>query len=141
MLNKLSASKSAPVFRFETIGDQLVFVFHELKTVKTSRGEDAVLCECEAVAGEQLNKETKKIESWPKGPTAFFLSTQLRRLFREQRPIKGDLARVQFAEIGQPRNVKLYGWEYLQKVPRSSDGTSGGNPPDDDDLPEFAVPT
>jgi len=135
MSKKLPAAESAPVFRFETLGDQLVFIFRELKTVMTSRGEDAALCECDVLGGEHFNKEKRKIESWPKGPTAFFLSTQPQRLFREQQPVKGDVIRLQFAEVGA-NSVKLFGFEYLEKVARE---TPGGNV-SDDDVPDFRVP-
>jgi hypothetical protein len=115
MSKKLDAEQSAPVFKFENIGDQIVFIFHEQRTVPTKRGEDAELVECDVLAGEKVDVQTKKKVPISTGSHVFFASTHLRRLLSEHKLMRGDTARIQFSEIG-PKSVKLFGIEILERV-------------------------
>src|SRR4030095_1449391 len=121
MAKKLDAEQSAPVYKFENIGDQIVFTFHEQRTVPTQRGENAELVDCEVLGGEKYDVQTKKMVPVPKGPMVFFASTHLRRLLSEHNLARGDTYRVQFSEIGQ-KGVKLFGIECLERASGNGDG-------------------
>ncbi len=117
MHKKLAPAETSSEFKAQTFGDKLIFQFNELKTVNTKRGEEAVVCECVALAGQKFDQEAKKVAAWPKGPASFFLSSNLSRLFRVNAPIKGDIIHIEYVEDG-PNREKRYGWEWIKKVPR-----------------------
>jgi hypothetical protein len=129
MSKKLATKQGAPVFKFGRVGDQLVFEYHEQRTVSTSRGEDAVIVDCEVLGGESFDPEKKKMTPATKGPGSFFASTVLRRLLSDHPPARGDVLHVQFTEVGK-NDVKLYGFEVLERASRNGDASepTGGWP-------------
>ena len=124
MAKKLETTKSAPTFKYETPGDQIVFIFHGQRTVPVSRGsktEEAELVDCEILAGEKFDGETKKWGPVQPGPAVFFASTVLRRLLKENPLECGGTYRIQFVEMSQKgakgqNPAKLYGIEILERA-------------------------
>lgn len=103
------------VFKFESIGDQLVAKYIDRRSVATSRGENADLIDCEILAAEKIDPKTGKVAEVKPGPAVFFLSTHLKRLFDAESLNKGDVIRVQYSETGK-RDLKLYGFEVLERA-------------------------
>ena len=88
------------------------------------------------LAGEKIDPKTDKVTPVTPGPCSFFLSTHLVRLFNEHAPGPGDVIRVRLAEIrASENNLKLYGFEFLERVsaspPPHSNGGAAVNPGDD----------
>jgi len=103
------------IFKFETIGDQLIAKYMDRRIVKTSRGEDADLVDCEILAGEKVDRKTGNVSAIKPAPAVFFLSTHLKRLFDSESLNKGDVFRVQYSQNGK-RDLKLYGFEILERM-------------------------
>src|SRR5919106_3538669 len=120
ILNKKQETKqSGERFLFESVGDQLVFKFLSRRTVKTARGDDSDLVEVEALGGTKLDKKSKQSVPVQPGKYVFFVSTVLRRIFDDERPIAGDIIHVSLTEIVREKNnMKLFGFEYIERIER-----------------------
>jgi hypothetical protein len=103
------------IFKFETIGDQVVGKFLARRTVTTTRGEPADLIDIEILGAEKIDKKTGKPAAINPGAMVVFLSTHLKRLFDSEPPAPGDVIRVQFSEVGK-RDLKLFGFEILERA-------------------------
>jgi hypothetical protein len=125
---KLAPKQGADSFKFETIGDQLIFKFVARRTEKIE-GRDSELVDANILAGEKFDPKSKKMLPVKPGQGVFFLGTHLRRVFDTEKPSPGDMIQLQLAEIrADKRNMKMFGFDFLERVdaPKS--------PPDTDDV-------
>jgi hypothetical protein len=118
---KLPPKQGGDVFKFESIGDQLIFEYISRRTVKTGRGEDSDLIDAVVLAGEKVDPKTKKASPVKPGSYVFFLGTHLTRLFDEAAPTRGDTIQIQLSEIRPDKNnLKLFAFEFLERVPKGN---------------------
>jgi hypothetical protein len=122
---QLTANSEGQTFTFATPADQIIFKFKARRTVTTKRGEPADLIDCEVLAGEKIDLNTRKTVPVQPGQYVFFLSTQLKRLFDEDHPNMGDVIRVRLCEIRESNRLKLFGYEVLERV--TDNGSSEGH--------------
>jgi len=134
---KLPPKSGGEIFRFQTVGDQLVFRFKGRRTVTTKRGEGAEIVDCQVLGGETVDPKTKKITPVQPGDYSFFLSKVLRGIFDEEKPQPGDTVHVQLVEIVPAKNdMKLYGFEFLDRAAPVAK-TAGGKGSDINDDIQF----
>jgi hypothetical protein len=140
-------------FVFETPGDQLIFRFVGQRTEKVENREAEVV-DADVLAGEKIDPETKKVINVAPGRMVFFLQTHLKRIYKSEKPIAGDVIQQQLVAIRSDlRNMKEFAFEYLEKVPRpdnaeptaSAEAVEVDDDHDDaldefDDIPNFPVP-
>jgi hypothetical protein len=113
---KLEAKTFGDGFRFETVGDQIIFRYLQRKVVeKTSLGKPGEVIECEVLAGEKIDRATKEISPVKVGPASFFVGTHLKQLLDDDPPSRGDICRAGFVGIGR-NNFHLFGYEVLERV-------------------------
>jgi hypothetical protein len=67
------------------------------------------------------------------GARVFFLSTVARRIFDAERPVLGDIIHLSLTETRpEKNNMKLYGFEFIEKVIRET--VNPAKPSIDDDV-------
>ncbi len=134
-LRKELKADQGQTFKFESVGDQLIFTFKSRITVPTQRGEDSDLVRVTVLAGEKI--VSGKVTSVEPGDHSFFLGTHLTDLFKRKAPGAGDTIRIKLAEIQtENRGFKKFGFEFLEKVSTAPTPPKPSKPePSDDDVP------
>jgi len=131
LAKKLSTTPARGGFKFETVGDSLIFKFKARRT-ENIKGDDAQFVDVTALDGKKLNPETGKVADVKPGPTSFSLGTHLRQLFDDMQPVPDDVIHLQLTEIkADKQNKKLFGFEFVERA---------ASVVDDDDIPDFEAP-
>ena len=109
------------LFKFEFVGDELVFIFRSRRTVKKKDGGESEIVDVEVLGGTKIDPETSRSAPVKPGPYSFFITQKkLREIFDRERPVDGDQYHLQLVAIRTDvRNMKEYGYEVLEKVPRT----------------------
>ena len=131
-LSKILGRKLPPsgdnLFKFEVVGDELVFIFRGRRTVKKKDGGETEIIDAEVLGGTKIDPKTSRSVPVKPGLYSFFVQKKLHEIFHRERPVDGDQYHLQLVAIrADLRNMKEYGYEILEKIPRNK------KPVDNDD--------
>jgi hypothetical protein len=108
------------LFKFEVVGDELVFIFRNRRTVKQKDGGESEIIDVEVLGGTKIDPKTSRSVPVKPGTYSFFVQKKLRDIFDREKPVDGDQYHLQLVAIRTDlRNMKEYGYEILEKVPRT----------------------
>jgi hypothetical protein len=111
---KLEPKQGADEFKFEAVGDQLIFKYQGRRSVKTKRGDNADLIDVQVLSGEKFDPALHHKLAVDPGARVVFLNTCLTRDIDREQPSIGDVIQLQLAKIDPSKNrMKVYGFEIL----------------------------
>jgi len=143
---KLEAREDSGKLKLDHIDDRAVCEYLSKRSTQYGDRVDVIV-----LKGEIYDDSTKTFKPIEPGPYSFSISaTKLAEIFAQEPLRKGDIFQIVLVGIAQEwRGMKLYGFEYFDPETktwlkhRPRDGQSGqadGQPPADDDIPEYDVP-